>query len=65
MSNSYKKYAQLRDEKGLTDYAVSQKTGISRATMSCWKNGVYEPKAEKIKKIAELFDKPLGYFFEE
>ena len=50
---SYDKYAQLRDERNLTDYRVAQETGISTATLTCWKKGTYKPKVEKLKKIAE------------
>lgn len=53
---SYDKYAQLRDERNLTDYRVAQETGISTATLTCWKKGTYKPKVEKLKKIAEYFN---------
>lgn len=53
---SYGKYAQLRDKKGLTDYRVSQETGISTATLTCWKQGIYKPKVEKLKKLAKYFN---------
>ncbi|MBO6208398.1 MAG: helix-turn-helix transcriptional regulator [Lachnospiraceae bacterium] len=61
----YNKYAKLRDEKGLTDYAVAKETGISTATMSSWRNGVYTPKADKLLTIAEFFGVPLEYFLKE
>ncbi len=51
---SYEKYAKLRDERGFTDYRVSQETGVSTATLTSWKQGVYEPKVEKKKRIAEF-----------
>ena len=53
---SYEKYAKLRDEKGVTDYRVSQETGISTATFTSWKQGLYSPKVEKLQKIADYFD---------
>lgn len=52
----YEKYAKLRDEKGLTDYAVAQALGISPSTLSDWKNERYTPKVDKLKAIAELFE---------
>ena len=52
---SYEKYAKLRDEKGITDYKVSQETGISTATLTSWKQGVYVPKVDKLLKIADFF----------
>ena len=51
----YKKYEQLRNERGLTDYKVAKETGISPATLSSWKTGAYTPKIDKIKKIADFF----------
>lgn len=60
----YEKYAQLRDERGLTDYAVAKETGIATATLSCWKNGEYKPKAEKLLAIAKFFGVPIEYFLE-
>ncbi len=58
----YKRYAQLRDAKGLTDYAVAKETGIATATLSCWKNGVYEPKTDKLMILARFFGVTLDYF---
>ncbi len=52
---SYEKYAKLRDEKGITDYRVSQETGISTATLTSWKQGLYVPKVDKLLKIANFF----------
>lgn len=51
----YSKYAELRDKRGITDYKVSQETGVSTATLSSWKSGAYTPKADKLMKIAEFF----------
>ena len=52
----YKTYAQLRDERGMTDYRVCQETGIASATLSAWKAGQYTPKIDKLMKIAKLFN---------
>ena len=51
----YEKYAALRDERGLTDYKVSQDTGISTATLSSWKNNKYTPKLDKLQILADYF----------
>lgn len=51
----YEKYMVYRDEKGVTDYAVAQATGIGVSTFSDWKAGRSKPKAEKLLKIAEYF----------
>lgn len=61
----YKKYAELRDKKGVTDYRVSSETGVSTATLSSWKNGVYTPKADKLLLLANYFGVPVTYFLEE
>ena len=56
---SYEKYARIRDERKLTDYAVSKKTGISTSTFSEWKSGKYVPKVDKLMKIALVLDVQL------
>lgn len=40
---------------------VSKATGISTATLTSWKKGVYTPKADKLQKIADHFGVSLGY----
>ena len=61
----YEKYARLRDERGLTDYAVSKKTGITTATLSCWKKGMYKPKANKLLILADFFGVSIEYFLKD
>lgn len=58
----YKKYAELRDKRNLTDYRVAAETGISTATLSNWKNGNYVPKFDKLLLLAKYFDVPVEYF---
>lgn len=53
---SYENYSKLRDEKGVTDYRVSQETGVSTATLTSWKQGIYSPKVDKLQKIAAFFE---------
>lgn len=48
----YKKYAELRDKRNITDYRVAADTGISTATLSNWKNGNYAPKFDKLLILA-------------
>lgn len=60
----YQKYEKLRNERGITDYEVFKKTGISTATLSEWKKGTYQPKIDKIKKLADFFEVPVTYFIE-
>ena len=49
----YEVYAELRDKKGVSDYRVSQETGITKSTFSDWKSGRSSPKIDKVKKIAD------------
>ena len=51
----YERYVQLRDEKGVTDYKVSEETGITKSTFSDWKSGRSKPKVDKLKIIADYF----------
>lgn len=51
---AYNNYAQLRDAKGLTDYAVCKASGVATSTMSSWKNGRYIPKYEKLSLVFEV-----------
>lgn len=61
---SYKKYSELRDGKGVTDYEVSKNTNVQTSTLSNWKAGRYTPKSDKIKAIADYFGVTLDYFLE-
>ena len=56
----YSAYEKLRDAKGMTDYAVAKESGITTATMTSWKQGVYTPKVDKLVKIAEVLDATLN-----
>lgn len=60
----YKDYAELRDERCMTDYQVAKETGINKATLSAWKAGEYTPKVDKLLKIAKLFHVPLEALLE-
>lgn len=57
----YKNYCKLRDLKGVKDAHVAQATGITKSTFSAWKNGTYNPKPEKLQKIADYFNVSLEY----
>lgn len=50
----YENYAEIRNQLGLRDADVCKRAGISPGTMSDWKNGRYNLKAEKLQKIAEV-----------
>ncbi len=63
--NSNKRYAELRDRAGVTDYEVGKQTGIATSTLSNWKAGRYTSKADKIKKLADYFGVSIDYFLEQ
>lgn len=60
----YERYVELRDKKGVTDYRVSEDTGISRSTFTDWKNGRSQPKIDKLKILADYFGVSIEYFLE-
>jgi transcriptional regulator with XRE-family HTH domain len=62
-------FSKLLKERGETAYKVSKATGISQSTLSGWKRGISQPKADKLQKIAnnkslQLWDFPMvmGFF---
>lgn len=65
MENSYDKLDLALQRRGITPYRLSKETGVSTATLSNWKLGRYNPKIDKIKKIADFLNVPIEYFLEE
>lgn len=61
-SSLYRKYAALRDKKGMTDYAVAKEAGLSRSLFSEWKAQVYTPKVDKLMLLADYFGVSIEYF---
>lgn len=61
---NYEIFAYICEKTGTSTNKVAKETGINGATFSSWKNGVYEPKEDKIEKIADFF-KILPYFFKQ
>lgn len=61
----YKKYEELLELKGCRTADVCRETGIDPSTFSHWKKGLYLPKLEALKKIADFFDVPVSYFVDE
>lgn len=53
---TYEEYAEMRDKLGLSDYAVSQITHVSRAVLSQWKNGRTSPSKATIERLRKLFN---------
>ena len=60
----YEKYVELRNKKGVTDYRVSEDTGITKSTFSDWKSNRSTPKIDKLKVLANYFGVSIEYFLE-
>lgn len=60
----YKKFADLLDKTNKTAYQVSKDTGIAQSVLSDWKRGRSASKADKLKKLADYFSKPIKFFLE-
>lgn len=61
----YEKVEKLMEEKGVKVADVAKATGISSSVFTDWKKGRYTPKADKLYALAEYFDVPMEYFFDE
>lgn len=59
------KIRQLRNEKGLSTYDLSEKTEISQSTISKLENNKRKADFDIIKKIAEALQVPIGELIEE
>lgn len=53
-----------RKELKLTQKDIADKLGISYQAYSAWERGVKEPSKEKVKKLEQILDVPIGYFTE-
>lgn len=57
----YARYCKIRDSKGLKDSDVARLSGVTKSTFSDWKAGRYEPKDEKLEKIAKVLGTTARY----
>ena len=60
---TYENYCKIRDLKGFKDSQIASLTGIAKSTFSDWKAGRSNPKADKLKKIAEVLDVSIETFY--
>lgn len=58
----YEKFAALLEKNNKTAYQVSKDTGIATSTLTSWKNGIYTPKVDKLKILADYFGVSIEYF---
>jgi transcriptional regulator with XRE-family HTH domain len=52
-----------RKEAGLSRTQVKTKTGIDVQSLYRYENGITIPKADKLKKLADLYKVPITFFF--
>ena len=57
----YENFEKLCKKHNTNPSQVSRSTGISTATFTSWKKGVYTPITDKLQKIADHFGVSLGY----
>lgn len=57
----YEIFEQLLQKYNVTAYKVGKETGIPGSTFSAWKNGISNPKPDKLKKIADYFGVTVDY----
>lgn len=53
-----------RKELNLTQKDIADLLGISYQAYSAWERGVKQPSKEKVKKLEQILDVPIGYFTE-
>lgn len=61
----YEKFVELLQKYNVTTYQVAKATGISTAAFTGWKQGKWQFKADKLKKIADYFGIDVTYFYED
>ena len=52
---------ELRLERNLTQPQLAKMVGVAKSTISYWENGINEPKASYIIKLAEVFGVTTDY----
>ena len=58
----YSKYEELLKKTGKNSFQVSKATRIGQNTLSNWKTGRSNPKADKLKILADYFGVSVDYF---
>lgn len=62
MIPNYKKYEILRNKRKETNYQVANGSGVSRSTLSEWKDGKHAPELPTLSKLANYFNVSLEEF---
>lgn len=50
---------------GITQKQLADKMGVHKQVLANWLNGKRNPKRENVKKLAEILDLPISFFYEE
>lgn len=58
---SYEIFEELCNTNHIKPAQVSKATGIATSTLTSWKKGIYTPKQDKLRLIAEYFGVPIDY----
>lgn len=53
---------QARFDTGFTQREVAKELGIKQSTIAKYETGALEPDLEKLGKLAEFYQKPVGWF---
>lgn len=54
-----------RKEFGLTQKDLAEKLDIAPTAVSAWERGANRPLIDKLEMMSEIYNVPLGYFFDE
>lgn len=57
----YSIFNELLQKRCITTYRVSKDTGIAQSVFSSWKNGISNPKQDKIQILADYFNVNVEY----
>lgn len=57
----YEVFELLLKMHNVSAYKVGKETGIASSTFTAWKNGISNPKPEKLQKIANFFNVSIDY----
>lgn len=63
--NTIEKIFDIIQSRGLSQIEVAKGSGVSPALFPQWKKGLQEPSLKTLKKLAEYFQVPLSYFYNE
>ncbi|MCM8804824.1 MAG: helix-turn-helix domain-containing protein [Candidatus Omnitrophica bacterium] len=54
-----------RKQMGLTQEELAKLLGVHQVTVAHWEIGKFEPNQDTIKKLSQILNKPISYFFSE